>query len=128
MCFRPVVNGAFAEGPGAKVVVVIGENGQIFALYNLVQHWVEVQRTSLRSVGEAVADISAGKGIAPAQDWSSILVKDVHVAAYAEAVTARETQLKPVYVFTVANQDNPDQPTQVYNDAALKIETALPSQ
>lgn len=119
VCYRPLVNGAVVEGPGAKVVVIIGENNQILVLHHLVQNWVEVGATNIRPVTEALADIQAGRGVPPPEDWERVVVENVHLASYAEPSPLGKTQLKPVYVFEATNADKPDLPTQTYIVSAL---------
>jgi hypothetical protein len=117
--FRPLVNNSIVEGPGAKVVVMIADRGEIIGLEYLAQRWKPAGETPLRPIDDALADITTGKGATPLVEWQHVIVQDVHVASYAEPQPLAKTQLKPVYVFTASNADNPGDPVQKYIVSAL---------
>lgn len=100
--FRPQIDGMTVEGPGAKVVVVFGEQGTLLSFF----HWVPETRPSnavnIRPVADALDDIRAGKGLPPAQgELASVEVQDVDMRYFAEPLASGPSFWKPVYAFQV---------------------------
>lgn len=105
--YRPLTaGGETVEGPGAKVIVVLGAEGELLSL----MHWTQQTKLGgmipLRSVADALQDIRAGLGAPPADVPQNVRLESVRMAYWAEPLPHRSSAWKPVFVFTVADADD----------------------
>lgn len=119
--YRPQVGpGMIVEGPGAKVVVVLGADGKLLSLMHWTQQTKIGPEIPVRPVADALEDLRAGMGAPPSEIPRRAKVESVRLAYWAEPLPYQSSTWKPVFVFGVTDADEKAAPVQGWVVSALR--------
>lgn len=103
------VQGEKLEGAGGKVTVTVGDGGEVVGLVHFAESTAQAEDVMLRDVAAGLEDLKEGKGLPPSSDqedaFTTMAVRDVHLAYYAAPVGFAEEYYKPVFVFDVEGKN-----------------------
>ncbi len=107
--YEAEVDGLPIVGPGARVHVVVGPEGDVIEVHHYAQAARPAGRVQLRQVDAAIADMKTGGGIPPAtatiDSVRVVGVEKVQLGYYAAPLPMGISDYKPVYLIRVRLAD-----------------------
>jgi hypothetical protein len=96
--FRFSVNGLNTYGPGAKIKVYVGHDGEVIGLFHAMRQFREYAKFACLSKEDLEEILKRKLGLS----LERIEVKDVKLAYHAESCVLNTRFVQPVYIFTLA--------------------------
>jgi hypothetical protein len=95
------VDGSWATGPGSKIEVSIGDNGQVVRLLWEWRQLVPISTGSIISQKQAYDDLIQGRGsLNIPLDCGQVVIEDVQLKYWIDPPSEKQTYAVPVYEFT----------------------------